>query len=237
MRASSTPTVFSRSTPSCVIYGRSDVALAVATPTALLVVALALADVAGSAARVPAPVAGYELKPLPVAARAECRRTQGAVAFPLLCPRYLPRAADGTVARVSARVSGRSGSAWASVSFGYGVGLDPEHWEWNNPDLFLHFVVFAGAIPDAALELRGSHPQQVVARRTLGGHSGILYGQVSYAECGCGLGGHYTFVWRERGVRYAASLHRWRPQPTAGGAGGADSVSRADARLTLVGAV
>jgi hypothetical protein len=147
-----------------------------------------------------------------------CRRAQLRLRFPVRCPTVLPRAKDGTKPRTYARWARfpkATRAAWAYVGASYSTPYDPQHWEWNNPDLFLHFVVFEGRLPPNVLELKGTrYPQKLVGTRTMGGHRGRLYEQVSYALCRCGLGGHYTFIWHENGTTYAASLHRWLPKPT-----------------------
>jgi hypothetical protein len=158
-------------------------------------------------------IAGYRLYAAPTKLSRSCRQTQSRVTFPVLCPGVLPRARDGTRPRTYLERPDSS-SKWLYVGASYGSPYDP-HWEWNNPDLFLHFVVFEGKVPPNTLELSGTrHPQRLVGTRTLGGHRGKLYKQVPYAICGCGLGGHFTFIWNQNGVTYAASLHRWSPKPT-----------------------
>lgn len=164
-------------------------------------------------------VAGYRLYPAPADMRAKCLRAKPVVRFPVLCPTVLPRAKDGTKPRTyvdwADSHEGATRADWLYAGASYSGSSDPEHWEWNNPDFFLHFFVEQGRLTPRLLDLTGTrYPQKLLGTRTLGGHHGKLYEQVSYAVCGCGFGGHYTFVWRQNGVKYAASLHRWLPKPT-----------------------
>lgn len=167
----------------------------------------------------PISVAGYPLYAAPPQMRTKCRRAQARVRFRVLCATRLPRAKDGTRPRTYAEWAdsheGATRADWLYVGAGYSGSTDPEHWEWNDPDLFLHFVVFEGRLTPELIELSGTrYPQKLLGTRTLGGRRGKLYEQVCYAVCGCGLGGHYTFLWRENGTTYAASLHRWLEGPT-----------------------
>jgi hypothetical protein len=163
-------------------------------------------------------VAGHPLDAAPPAMQTNCRRAQARVRFRLLCPTLLPHAGDGTKPRtyaVWADSPKATRADWLYVGAGYSVANDPEHWEWNNPNLFLHFFVYEGKLSPRLLDLSGTdYPQKLIGARTIGVRRGKLYEQVSYDLCGCGFGGHYTFLWRERGTTYAASLHRWLPRPT-----------------------
>ena len=63
---------------------------------------------------------------------------------------------------------------------------------------------------------RVPYPQRLLGRYTIAGHFGKLYDQVSYSICASfSFTGHVTFVWSQRGVTYAASLHRWSARPTS----------------------
>jgi hypothetical protein len=107
---------------------------------------------------------------------------------------------------------------WLYVGGTYGGGeTDPQDWGSNSPDVFFHFFVFEGKLSPMLLNLRGvPHPQKLVGRRRIGGHLGNLYQQVSYSVCSeCSFTGHLTFIWKERGLTYAASLHRWTAGPSA----------------------
>lgn len=142
-----------------------------------------------------------------------CSEVQALARFQVLCPTRLPHAGDGTVPQTfsfSLDKPEKTPADWVYVGASYGVPVDPTHWELNRPRWFLHFVILEGSLSDKLLELApGPYRQRDLGARTLGGRRGRLYRQRSYAVCGCGFGGHYTFVWQENGVTYAASLHRW----------------------------
>ena len=109
---------------------------------------------------------------------------------------------------------------WLYVGGSYGTEGDPYDWKDNNPNYFFHFFVDEGDLSPLRLGLRGTGgerpPQRFLGRRTIAGHPGKLYTEVSYLLCnvpGCGYTGHVTFVWHQHGVTYAASLHRWSANP------------------------
>jgi hypothetical protein len=171
---------------------------------------------------------GYWLDPAPRRLATQCASAQRHVHFRVLCPRLLPRTGAGATAEtaadlpagelgLSAVTSVRWKRAPESVLVGatYGSGdSDPGDWSFNNPNYFLHFVVEEGEVSARELELAGIQPpQRRLGVRTIAGHRGELYDQVSYAVCGCGFGGHVTFIWHGRGAIYAASLHRWSAKP------------------------
>lgn len=66
----------------------------------------------------------------------------------------------------------------------------------NNPNYFFHFFVDEGRLTANELNLTGmSHPQRALGSRTIAGHRGKLYDQVSYSICdGCSFTGHVTFI-------------------------------------------
>jgi hypothetical protein len=115
----------------------------------------------------------------------------------------------------------RRHAAMAGLSVDVFIALklewSPQDWGSNSPDVFFHFFVFEGELSPTLLNLRGvPHPQQLVGRRRIGGHLGNLYQQVSYSLCSeCSFTGHLTFIWKERRLTYAASLHRWTAGPSA----------------------
>jgi hypothetical protein len=164
----------------------------------------------------PIRVAGQRLYPAPRRVRKACAAAQAAVQFPVLCPTILPRAADGTYPSVFYRVEpdGADQTSWLNFSAGYGVPANEI--QLNTPRFFLHFVLMEGNPPQERLELSGTpYPQRLVGARTLGGRPGRLYVQpASYERCHCGFAGHYTFIWQEGGITYAASLHRWDRKAT-----------------------
>jgi hypothetical protein len=171
---------------------------------------------------------GYRLDPAPRRLAAQCASAQRHVHFRVLCPGLLPRtgagatpatAADlprsevGRVARTSVLWKRAPESVLVGATYGAGES-DPGDWSFNNPNYFLHFFVEEGKVSAQELELVGVRPrQQRLGVRTIAGHRGELYDQVSYATCGCGYGGHVTFIWHGEGSVYAASLHRWSAKP------------------------
>jgi hypothetical protein len=186
--------------------------------------------------RATAVAGGYGLFPSPARLATQCRRAQRHVRFTVLCPTVLPRSGDGvTAATASPLPPGDAGvepttfAQWAgypanvtarSLYVGgiYGSGeTDPADWSLNNPNYFFHFFVDEGKLAARELNLTGvSHPQRLLGARTIAGHRGKLYDQVSYSICSeCSFTGHLTFVWQQDGIVYAASLHRWSPTPNS----------------------
>lgn len=177
---------------------------------------------------------GYRLYPAPAAMRRQCELAQRHVRFAVLCPTVMPRTGDGaTPATASPLPSGDAGvvaktfamwgdypkpgiSSWLYVGGIYGGGeTDPSDWADNNPNFFFHFFVDEGHLSGRMLNLVGvSHPQHYLGSHVIAGHKGRLYDQVSYSLCSdCSFTGHVTFIWRARGITYAASLHRWSAVP------------------------
>jgi hypothetical protein len=180
---------------------------------------------------------GYRLYPSPARLKGQCERAQRHVRFTVLCPTLMPRTGDGaTAATASPLPAGDAGVApttfaewddyprdWIApylfVGGIYGAGeTDPEDWATNNPNYFFHFFVYEGKLSPELLNLSGVEtPQHLLGKRTIAGHSGKLYTQVSFTLCegttGCNFTGHLTFIWRAHGVTYAASLHRWSANP------------------------
>jgi hypothetical protein len=178
---------------------------------------------------------GYWLYPAPPVLAMQCTAAQKHVNFTVLCPTFLPRSGDGAnPATASQLPPGDAGvvaktfaqwadypkagdAAWLYVGGSYGGGeTDPQDWSGNNPNYFFHFFVQEGTLSSKTLNLSGvPHPQRFFGRRTIGGHVGSLYDQVSYSICSdCSFTGHVTFVWQQHGVTYAASLHRWSARPS-----------------------
>jgi hypothetical protein len=146
----------------------------------------------------------------------------------------MPRTGDGTIpATAYALPKGDAGVAattfaqwgdypkpviasWLYVGGIYGGGeTDPQDWSSNSPNYFFHFFVDEGDLSSSFLNLSGvPYPQKLLGRRTIAGHTGKLYDQVSYSICGeCSYTGHVTFIWHQHRVTYAASLHRWSAIP------------------------
>jgi hypothetical protein len=76
-------------------------------------------------------------------------------------------------ALLGGRASGRPQTAHTKpkyVGAGYSAENDPEHWEWNNPDLFLHFFVYEGKLSPGLLPSKAGlrYPLESVAGRSLG---------------------------------------------------------------------
>ena len=210
---------------------RSRLACAVAIGVAIPLTTAASFAQAGSRNEI---AGGYRLYPAPAAMRRQCERAQQHVRFVVLCPTVMPRTGDGaTSATASPLPSGDAGvvpktfaewgdypkqgiSSWLYVGGVYGGGeTDPSDWADNNPNFFFHFFVDEGQLSARSLNLVGvSHPQHYLGTRTIAGHHGRLYDQVSYSLCSdCSFTGHVTFIWHVRGITYAASLHRWSVIP------------------------
>jgi hypothetical protein len=108
---------------------------------------------------------------------------------------------------------------WMFVGGSYGGGeTDPNDWTTNNPNYFFHFFLYEGTLSPELLNLSGvKTPLRLLEKRTLAGHTGSLYTQVSFSLCkgtsGCDFTGHLTFIWHAHGITYAASLHRWSANP------------------------
>jgi hypothetical protein len=150
--------------------------------------------------------------PTPARVLVRCRRSQARVSFPVLCPRRLPRPFIGWPGSKAPRVTAYLLAG--GVGIAYGGPWEPDsgpdwrlHLWRNRPCCFLHFEVFrrsasARSIPD------GARPA------TLGGRHGLLKDATSWglaSPSGDYLywPNHTRFLWRERGVDYVASLHRF----------------------------
>jgi hypothetical protein len=180
----------------------------------VLAVAAAQAGASGWPPRPPARVldAPVLLRPLPRAVTRVCTQQQRLVRFAVLCPRRLPRATyghNGPIPRLRATpvgtVRGGDVSRPYGVDFGYSApvegGTDWRQHVWlNRPCCFLHFTVWRvdGVLPG------GLRPAEI------GGKHGRLKAAVGYRfdeSSGIYWSNHDWFFWRQRGVRYAASLH------------------------------
>jgi hypothetical protein len=202
-----------------------------------LLLAIAASPTAGAsrALALPSVVAGgYGLYPAPPRLADQCARAQQHVRFTVLCPTLMPRTGDGTTPATAYTLpQGDAGVAattfaqwsdypkpvvasWLYVGGIYGGGeTDPQDWSSHSPNYFFHFFVDEGDLSSSFLNLSGvPYPQKFLGRRTIAGHAGKLYDQVSYSICGeCSYTGHVTFIWHQHGVTYAASLHRWSATP------------------------
>jgi hypothetical protein len=160
-----------------------------------------------------------------------CRLAQARSRFPVLCPVRVPRPfigwRQGKLPALGADVLPAPGTSWRSrsdpayrnrrfsgVSIGYGAPWEPDsgtdwraHLWRNHPCCFLHFEVFWRA------EGR-QHVPPGARPATLGGRHGLLkdatsWGPASPSEDGLYWANHTRFLWRERGVPYVASVHRF----------------------------
>lgn len=171
---------------------------------------------------------GIRLWPLTRGERGACARLAASKSLTVICPAVLPRplpAAPPTPIGVYTfpvcRASGKpSGCPLYDFAVLYGAPDErPGHAAYNTPPAFLHFELLGGRdIADAVgvHTLSGTRRlQHPLGRRTIAGHRGRLYFGLPYDEGGGELGSHYTFVWRQGGWGYAASLHSWTPHKDA----------------------
>jgi hypothetical protein len=185
-------------------------------------------------ARDPAPARVFEpvrLLPTPPRIVNQCQLAQARSSHPILCPARLPRPfvgwpQGGPPKAVAQRlpapgVSWRSRSdpryrnrSFSGVSIAYAAPWEPDSgpdWQlhlWRNrPCCFLHFEVF--------WRREGRRHVPVGARpATLGGRRGLLkdatsYGVASRENDYLYWANHTRFLWRETGVDYVATLHRF----------------------------
>jgi hypothetical protein len=177
-----------------------------------------IALLAAAATTLPVP----KLYPLPASGVRSCQTLQRRVDFTVLCPARLPRATRAlpwrpTWDKPRFRVDfvgdtfhpKRPGPI--GLDLGYGVPVEPfpgdrgwprRHFWLNRPAYFLHFTIYRRGLERVPPPLY---------RRCFGRRCGA----VRYAE-GYGLrpgpygfywANHTWFFWRERGIRWAASLH------------------------------
>ena len=162
----------------------------------------------------PARVFGrVRLFPTPVRVLTQCRLKQAQTAFPILCPARLPRPflswppGEPLPAVHAERIPG-------GLTIGYGGPWEPDsgpdwrlHLWRNRPCCFLHFELFRRA--------PGRRNMPAGARSaSLGGRHGLLKYATSYGPIGASgdymyWPNHVRFLWRENGVDYVASLHRF----------------------------
>jgi hypothetical protein len=185
------------------------------------------------AARDPAPasvLAAARLFPTPPRIVTQCRLAQARSRLPILCPARLPRPFIGwprpdRVPEPSAQRLPAPGVTWRSrsdpryrrrqeggLSIGYGAPWEPDsgpdwrlHLWRNRPCCFLHFEVFRRA--------EGRQHVPAGARPALlGGRRGLVKDATSYGYAGNDhlyWPNHTRFLWREHGVAYVATLHRF----------------------------
>ena len=157
-------------------------------------------------------LAPVRLLPTPARVVAQCRRAQARASVRVLCPRRLPRPfvrwPGGELPRLGAYLLP------GGVGIGYGGPWEPDsgpdwrlHLWRNRPCCFLHLEVFRRR-PGASSIPAGARPA------TLGGHRGLLKDATSWGLASRGgdylyWPNHTRFLWRENGVDYLASLHRF----------------------------
>jgi len=176
-------------------------------------------------------LAPARLLPTPVRVLNQCRLAQARAPFPILCPSRLPRPfigwPRGEPPEVVATTLPASNASWQSradpryrkrgfsgVSIGYGAPWEPDsgpdwrlHLWRNRPCCFLHFEVFRREEGRRQIPA-GARPA------TLGGQRGLLkdatsYGLASRENDYLYWANHTRFLWRENGVPYVATLHRF----------------------------
>ena len=185
-----------------------------------------------TAAPDPAPpraLAPARLFPTPARVIVQCRLAQARASFPILCPVRLPRPFVGwprdeppdAVAEIllapgaSSRSRAQRRRAPAGgLSIGYGAPWEPSsgpdwrlHLWRNRPCCFLHFELGRRAEGRRHVPA-GAEPAQ------LGGRRGLLkdattYGAFSREGDHLYWANHTRFLWRENGVPYVATLHRF----------------------------
>ena len=168
----------------------------------------------------PAAFAPVRLHPIPARVLTQCRLMATRAGFPYLCPARLPQPTVPPrpgipLPRLHAERSIYQdlGGTMYSLSFSYGAPYEPRsatHWKqhlWRNrPCCFLHFEVRRR--PDTSVAVPSG-----AYSATLGGRRGLFKPAYGHGlACGAGLRGiywcnHVAFLWRERGVPWAATLH------------------------------
>ena len=182
----------------------------------------------------PAPEEAFatvRLLPTPRRVLTQCRLAQVRSPLPILCPARLPRPFIGwpghdRAPEVFAQPLPGPNASWRSrsdpryrkrgargVSIGYGAPWEPDsgpdwrlHLWRNRPCCFLHFEVFRH--PEGRQQTpAGARPA------TLGGRRGLLKDATSYGTAARGdylyWANHTRFLWRENGIAYVATLHRF----------------------------
>lgn len=171
----------------------------------------------------PTSAAGVNLLPVPEFVVRFCREAQETRSFAVLCPMRLPRASVGTppgspppvLREPRTNAPGGPHASRFALHFTYSSPYEVEQWR-NTPDRFLHFVVMGGDFPPERLAQPPFDPPAVdLGPRNWGGRLGRLYKAAPYSEGPSLHGNHFIFIWHQQGVRYAASLHSWRPKPAA----------------------
>jgi hypothetical protein len=164
----------------------------------------------------------FSLRPLVKLEMAACRRLAASKAIVVFCPTMLPRPSDpatpiGVHTFPVCRALGK-GPRCPLYDFAvlYGAPNEsPGHGAENTPARFLHFEMLGGRYVLEALGVHGlsgsNRLQRPLGKRTISGLHGQLYFGLPYNQGGGEFGSHYTFIWRQGRIRYAASLHSWTP--------------------------
>jgi DNA-binding beta-propeller fold protein YncE len=135
---------------------------------------------------------GVRLAPVPRVVVAACRSAQARVSYTFLCPARLPRPTRFGHAETPLAFTAYVGRELVDVNYATAVG--------RRPDAFLHFVV-GRALPIAGIP-RNARPAR------LGGRRGLLAPATSVSRYqGPYFANHVRFFWRQRGIRYVATLH------------------------------
>ena len=140
-----------------------------------------------------------------------------------VCPRRVPRVRARYLSNLSVELTGKHVLDVFNLERG---GEDPRRPERNRPPRLAHVVAVAGNVErlaafrepraETAEPLRdGLMRRPRTAPLSFGrirwaGRPGVLYLMPSFPHGGM-LGNHLVFSWRERGRRYALSLHAWEP--------------------------
>jgi hypothetical protein len=151
------------------------------------------------------------LAPTPASVIAQCRRVQTLARFRMLCPRVLPRPVLGLPGEPpppldSGLVRTNSRRPPVGIDISYGAPWEPDsgggwrqHLWRNRPCCFLHFVI----------QLKLGWPVRGARPAVLGGRRGQLLPASSSSYAGPYFGNHVRFFFRERGIKYVATLHNF----------------------------
>ena len=147
-----------------------------------------------------------QLSRAPAKVRRACVAEQRESEFRVLCPTVLPRSTHPP-AIVDLYRWPRTRASW------YGISLTYKSSEARNR---FHHVELLGGYwkgDDPAWSMRAwlGTGKRLLGTTTLGGERGRLYEHPPYSERPGVFAGHFTFIWKNGEITYAASLHKWRP--------------------------
>lgn len=150
----------------------------------------------------PAPSESIRLWPVTAEIVRACQDAEAQVRYPVLCPSVLPRATRGLDAAFRPHPLRVAFARPDLIDVGYGGGYEDGDLGRNHPRRFLHVEVGRA---------RGLPANAAPAR--LGGRRGRYAPAVSAGLGGQGpyYGNHVSFVWRQGGFRYVATLHAFGP--------------------------